>query len=229
MTAAPPAAAASAPASETVFARLKDEILTAVLAGGEMISEGEVAERFGVSRTPVREAFLRLEAAGYLRLYPKRGALVEPVHPGEADDVYEARQLLESHAAERLARETDDLLRDLVAELRSLVAAQEVALDDADLDTYTELDLRFHHRIVEAAGNPLLVGFHTTLRERQARLVATALRGGRRVPSEVGRLFVSGHAALVEAISHRDPADFRAVLARHLADSRGDARSGTAL
>ena len=68
----------------------------------ELISEGEVATALGMSRTPVREAFLRLEAEGLLRLYPQRGALVVPVSPAEAHAVIEARLLLEQFAATKV-------------------------------------------------------------------------------------------------------------------------------
>ena len=57
---------------------VKTQVLTGAFPGGELISEGEVATALGMSRTPVREAFLRLEAEGLLRLYPQRGALVVP-------------------------------------------------------------------------------------------------------------------------------------------------------
>ena len=78
---------------------VKPQVLTGAFPGGELISEGEVAAALGMSRTPVREAFLRLEAEGLLRLYPQRGALVVPVSSEEAHAVIEARLLLEQFAA----------------------------------------------------------------------------------------------------------------------------------
>ena len=78
---------------------VKDRILTGAFPGGELISEGEVADALGMSRTPVREAFLRLEAEGLLRLYPQRGALVVPVSPQEVRAVMEARLVLDQFAA----------------------------------------------------------------------------------------------------------------------------------
>src|ERR1700723_3191799 len=83
---------------------VKTRVLTGAFPGGELISEGEVAAALGMSRTPVREAFLRLEAEGLLRLYPKRGALVVPVSPEEVRAVMEARLVLEQFAAEKLIR-----------------------------------------------------------------------------------------------------------------------------
>ena len=66
-------------AADRAYAFVKDRIITGAYAGGTLISEGEVSAAVRISRTPVREAFLRLAAEGLLRLYPKRGALVVPV------------------------------------------------------------------------------------------------------------------------------------------------------
>src|SRR6202048_2421638 len=83
---------------------VKTQVLTGAFPGGELISEGEVAEALGMSRTPVREAFLRLEAEGLLRLYPQRGALVIPVSPEGVRAVMEARLVLEQFAVEKIIR-----------------------------------------------------------------------------------------------------------------------------
>ncbi|MFD0473521.1 GntR family transcriptional regulator [Nonomuraea thailandensis] len=91
-------------AAHTAYAVTKELILSGELPGGSLISEGEIAERVRVSRTPVREAFLRLESEELLALHPKRGAVVVPVPPGEAADVLELRLALERSAAERIAR-----------------------------------------------------------------------------------------------------------------------------
>ncbi|MEE3921880.1 GntR family transcriptional regulator [Micromonospora sp. BRA006-A] len=72
-----------------------------VYPGGQLVSEGEIAEAT-VSRTPVREALLRLETEGLVKLYPKRGALIRPVSAREIADVIEARRLVELHAADRV-------------------------------------------------------------------------------------------------------------------------------
>src|SRR6201993_618300 len=81
---------------------VKRQVLTGAFPGGELISEGEVAAALGMSRTPVREAFLRLEAEGLLRLYPQRGALVVPASPDEVRAVIEARLVLEQFAATKV-------------------------------------------------------------------------------------------------------------------------------
>src|SRR6201990_2450236 len=81
---------------------VKRQVLTGAFPGGELISEGEVAAALGMSRTPVREAFLRLEAEGLLRLYPQRGALVVPVSSDEARAGGDGRLVLEEFAARKV-------------------------------------------------------------------------------------------------------------------------------
>src|SRR5918992_2792030 len=106
--------------TERAYAYTKQRVLDATYAGGELLSEGEVAAALGVSRTPVREAFLRLESEGLLRLYPKRGALVVPVSAQEVEAVMETRALVERFAIEKaIARGAD-----LEAEMRAAIARQ---------------------------------------------------------------------------------------------------------
>jgi DNA-binding GntR family transcriptional regulator len=78
-------------ATERAYAFAKQRILDGRFAGGELISEGDVAAGVNLSRTPVREAFLRLESEGLLKLFPKRGALVVPVSAAEVEHVMETR------------------------------------------------------------------------------------------------------------------------------------------
>ena len=178
-----------------------------------MISEGEIAGQLALSRTPVREAFLRLEAEGWLRLYPKRGAVVVPIAAGEAEAVIDARLLLEIHAVESLA--TGEDRSRLRAVLESSIAQQSAALDDGDLDRYSEHDTAFHCAIVAAGGNALLTGFSVALRERQHRMVARSL--WRDV--ERARGFVSGHRDLAGLIGAGDTRGFGDALRRHLSDA----------
>ncbi|MFC8921838.1 GntR family transcriptional regulator [Cellulosimicrobium sp. NPDC057127] len=206
----------SGSATEQAYRHVKRLLLDGSLPGGSMTSEGEIAEQLGVSRTPVREAFLRLETEGLLRLYPKRGALVVPVAPGEADDVLDARLLVEAHAAQAVVRLSDTELATLVALLRDLVTAQEAAVADGNVAEYATLDARFHAEIVAAGGNGLLTGFHATLRERQQRMIAHSVRW------DPGRAttFVDGHRGLVDALELRDTRTYLRRLHRHLDDAR---------
>ncbi len=204
------------PATERVYAYVKERILDGSLPGGAMTSEGEIADALQVSRTPVREAFLRLEAGGFLRLYPKRGALIVPVSPAEADEIYEARRVIESHAARVLTELPAAQLEAICDELQQIADEQRSAIATSDLAAYASADARFHHAVIEAAGNGLLTNFDSALRHRQLRLVANSVRRD----SSRAEDFRSSHLELLQALRARDAQGYATILAAHLEVAR---------
>lgn len=203
---------APAPAAERAYRHAKELILSGELPGGSLISEGEIAERVGVSRTPVREAFLRLQSEELLQLFPKRGAVVSAMAPGEAEDVLEMREALECAAVKRVVRREDGALAELVAELREAVRTQSGLAREMDLATFVGADQVFHLSIVAASGNALAERFYGALGDRQRRMAAQALRPR---PERLSPL-VREHEALIDAIAARDVAAFEAALGAHL-------------
>lgn len=199
-------------AAESAYREVKELILSGALPGGELISEGEIASRMGSSRTPVREAFLRLEAEGWMRLYPKRGALIVPIADGEAEHVVDARLLVEVHAVEAVA--SNPRARDaLVAALReNLVRQRELVSTGGDAPQFSALDADFHRTLVRAGGNPLLESFYDGLRERQRRMTASSLA---RDPEQITKI-VEDHSRLTDLIAAGDAAGFAAAVRRHM-------------
>lgn len=193
-------------AAEQVYREVKERILSATLPGGELISEGEIAAEMGTSRTPVREAFLRLETEGWMRLYPKRGALVVPVADGEAEHVVAARLLLEADAVRVVTRGPDIARAELSRTLRVNLDAQHEAADAGDVAVFSGLDADFHGSIVRAAGNPLLVDFYLGLRERQRRMTARSLI---RDPRQLNSI-IDDHTRLADLVDAGDADGFAA-------------------
>ncbi|MCO5967420.1 GntR family transcriptional regulator [Actinoallomurus soli] len=202
-------------AAHTAYTVTKELILSGELPGGSLISEGEIAERVCVSRTPVREAFLRLESEELLALHPKRGAVVVPVSPGEAADVLELRLALERSAAERIAR--TGLPDEHHARMRALLARQRALAEVADVAGFADADEAFHRCIVEASANRLAVRFYTTLGDRQRRMSISALRPRpERLP-----LLADEHEALLDLLRRGDDAGFASALLGHLTATHG--------
>jgi DNA-binding GntR family transcriptional regulator len=201
------------PAKERAYAHVKEHILEGFYPGGEMLSEGEVAAQLGVSRTPVREAFLLLEAEGLLRLYPKRGALVVPVSAEEINEVLETRLIIERHCAEQIARRGPEVL---VQQLRALLSDQERHISGANRIGFVEADRLFHRAIVSADGNSILTRLHDSLRERQRRMGAAIVA---RDP-DVQRRYVEEHRAIVDALE--DGGEAGRLLAEHIEGARRD-------
>jgi DNA-binding GntR family transcriptional regulator len=195
-------------ATDVAYAFAKQQILDGRFAGGELIGEGDVAKDLGLSRTPVREAFLRLEAEGLLRLYPKRGALVVPVSLSEVHNVMETRVLVESFAVERAARGGPQLHDSLA---RALETQAEI-LRSGDRAAFVEADREFHRLFVAAAGNPIILQLHDSLRDRQARMGLAALaRSDARL-----RQIVEEHRTIADAVTRGDAAAAVAALGAHL-------------
>ncbi len=201
-------------AADRAYAFVKDRIVTGGYPGGTLISEGEVSEALQISRTPIREAFLRLSSEGLLRLYPKRGALVVPVSASEIHDVLDARLVIEQHGARTAI--ASGRHRELAAELRAVLDSNSDPGIARDAHRFTELDQRFHGALVEAAANRLLSDFYAALRDRQLRMGATALR---RDPGRYDTILAE-HAALTDLIDAGDAEAAANALADHFAATR---------
>lgn len=149
-----------------VYAHLKGEILSGHLAGGARLAEIALAERLGVSRTPVREAVQRLAQDGLVEVVPNRGARVRTVTPTEVEDTYAVREILDGLAARLAAARRNE--RDL-GRMRDALARLDAARP-RDFERQVAADLEFHAAVAAAAGNPTLEGVLRGLEENVARL-----------------------------------------------------------
>nr|WP_296763579.1 GntR family transcriptional regulator [Rhodococcus sp. (in: high G+C Gram-positive bacteria)] len=203
-------------ASEQAYLTVKEMIVTGELPGGELVSEGDIATAMDVSRTPVREAFLRLQVEGWMRLYPKRGALVVPIAAGEAEHVVSARRLVEAGSVATVV--ADDRTRTaLVADLRVSLERQRALAADGTRADFSEADADFHRLIVRAGGNPLLDAFYAGLRERQRRMTTHSLA---REPAQISRI-VEDHAHLADLIEAANADEFSVAVDAHMRRTHG--------
>lgn len=196
-------------AQDVAYQWLKEHVSSLPRHGGTFLTEAEVAKATGTSRTPVREALLRLEAEGFLQIVPKKGVFVPPISDGEVRAVMQARELVEDWCVRRITPASEAFL----TELERLITDQQKAIDDPV--TFIECDRAFHRAIVRQAGNPVLGEFYESLRERQVRM------GLRAVANEEDRAqaVLAEHAAIVEAIRTGEPARARDALAGHLSST----------
>lgn len=197
-------------ATTTAYRFAKQRLLDGRFPAGQLLSENEVARELGISRTPVREAFLLLEAEGLLELYPRRGALVTPISPTESDDLLEARLLTEAHCAAAVTA-PDPALDDALA---AAIAAQEEAVAEAQVEShiFTVSDRDFHRAIVAAHGNAILTRQYDALRDRQQRISATAVARSRERIVQ----FIAEHREIAAALAAGDGARARELIGTHL-------------
>lgn len=162
-----------------------------------MITEGQVSTELGMSRTPVREAFLLLEARGLLRLYPKKGALVTALDDDEVRELLEARIMIEGTCARIIARSDPSDLQPLADELERLLGEQRRAAASGDLLAFAHADHLFHARVVEGARNRVIDEMYATLGPRFERVTHRTIA---RDPDRLRR-FLTEHEQLAALLA----------------------------
>ncbi len=198
-------------AADRVYAQVKQDILAGTLAGGVFVTEGALAAETGVSRTPVREALLRLQGEGLVRLYPKKGALVAPPSADEARDVLEARVVIEEWAARTVWPRRTAIVDDLATQLDAMRETR----SSGDITGLVEHDRRFHEILVAAAGNAVLTRTYQGLRDRQLTIVAAQMR---RSTERIDHA-VQGHTELLRLLSSGTVDDFVVATRHHVEDA----------
>ncbi|MFK0119889.1 GntR family transcriptional regulator [Streptomyces sp. NPDC090994] len=193
---------------EKAYAYLKETVLTDPAMQGEFLSEQEVADRIGVSRTPIREALLLLAAEDLVQLVPKRGARVAPLSGREITELMELRGIVERYAAERVIA-TDSCP---LPELNALLERQRALTGPAQAREFIAVDQQFHMTLVSAVGNGLLDRHYEGLRSRQVRAGVVALFNARNRQDAV----LVEHREILDALTAGDAAAARAAIDGHL-------------
>ena len=197
------------PLSVRVGAWLRRGILDVSLPPGAAIVEAAIAQRFGSSRTPVREALLRLADEGLVDIRPQRGTYVARLALGRIAEALFVREAVECGVLERLAARADHAI--VAARLAAIVDEQEAAVDAGDVRAAMEADTRLHRALVEAAGLPGVWDVVSRAREMHQRIRAIA------VP-ELGtaRAAVGEHRRIVRALKAGHAATARSAMAAHV-------------
>ena len=198
-------------AQDAVLASLREDIRTGLLAPGDQIVQEALAERYGVSRVPLREALKTLESEGQVTYYPHRGYFVAELSVADLLEVYRLRALLE---AEAIRAAVPTLGEDDVAALADLAADIDAASARGDLTAVTIANRRFHFALFDAAGMPRL--------SRLLRQLWQATDAYRslyfQAPSNRERV-AAEHAAMVTALRARDAEAVVALHDRHRENS----------
>lgn len=176
-----------------IHSKVRDAIRKGVLPIGERITEVDLAARFGVSRTPVRDAIIRLEADGLLTNEPRRGLIVSDLSHQQVVELYFMREVLEGAAARLAAQSASDIELKTIAELSAREAEH-----SADFDELGELNVKIHNLIALAAHNRYLLRSLGQLSVTMSLLPSFLARGDR------ARSAATEHRAIVKALLERD-------------------------
>jgi len=190
-----------------VVRALRDDIVTMVLKPGDVISESDIAGRYGVSRQPVREAFIRLAQQGLLLIRPKRATVVKKISPEGVRQSRFIRESIEVEIIRRVAAQAGD---EAVAVLNALIREQEEAAQADDTRRFHPLDELFHRSLARLAGVEYawqLIDDHKMQLDR-VRYLTLGLSSKQRAVSE--------HKTIVAAVARGDMAEAEAAMRDHL-------------
>lgn len=192
---------------------LRDMIFRGELGPGSDHLEGELANRLGMSRTPVREAALTLEAQGLVELRPRKGLRILSVSPQDMADIYDVLTELEGLAAARAAKA--GYSADELAQLRLAIDDMDAALSVEDRDAWSEADDRFHRELVRLGGNKRVAAIVSVMEDqvRRAKKITLHMRP---LPLRSN----DDHRALFDAITETDPVRARQVHTEHRTAAR---------
>ncbi len=200
------------PLRDVVFNTLRQAILKGELKPGERLMEIALAERLGVSRTPIREAMRKLELEGLVVMIPRRGAQVANITERDLNDVLEVRIALENLAIEKACQY---MTEEQMEELKAAAQKFERSIAGRNPVYLAEADEAFHEIIYQASDNRRLKQVLNNLREQIYRYRVEYLK-----EEEAGKLLIQEHRELYNAIRSRDVRKAQEVAFRHIENQR---------
>jgi len=198
---------------EQAFTAVRHLILEGSLAPGTFVSEGELAEALGMSKTPIRSALERLAELGFVSISPQRGIIVRELSIREVNEHYDIRMALESFVLRHVAGRLSDAQR---AQLGDNIAAQQAAVEAGDISAYTEADGNFHLLFCEFLDNEQIL---RVMRHQRDKLSLVVQRIHRREPQRM-RLSTHEHQEILQAVEGGDGELAASRLISHLAGGK---------
>lgn len=199
--------------ADQVYHAFKRDIIGGVYKPGEALSENTLGKRYHTSRTPVREAAVRLERENLVRCVPKKGCFVKLVSVSELNELYEYRALLECAAAELAAQTPQD--PELLDQLHAAAGVGYRAGNRRSYTRFIKADTAFHVGIAQLTGNQLLVNAIADLRAHIEQVLHTTIHLG-----DYSLTLSREHQRIYEAIRQHDPQAARQHMLEHVTGSR---------
>lgn len=204
---------------EKIVETIRGAIVNGQLPAGTRVAEPELAEKFGISRTPIREAFRQLESEGFITVIPRKGAVVASFSPKDVSDFYDLKALLEGYAA-RCAVKT--LTDKEIARMEAVNRQMETAAGKQDLRKVLILHNEFHDIFLKACGNEKLHSIiqGMVMQFQRYRLVLSMpgkIEGSIRQHQEIVEAFRKKDGPLAESLVQKNAEYGKKILLRELA------------
>lgn len=197
------------PLRDVVFNTLRDAILTGKLVPGERLMENQLAEKLGVSRTPVREALRMLELENLVELVPRKGAQVLDMSEKDITNILEVRSALEGLATSLACKK---MTKEDLQQLKNMEVDFEKAVADNDVDHFVDIDEDFHDLIFAATENDKLINIFRNLRIQLYRYRMAQAKNNETSMSTI----VAHHRSIIRAIENHDAEEGASIAQGHI-------------
>lgn len=196
----------------TVYNRLRDDILNQIYKKGEALTESKITKDLGVSRTPVREAFVQLQLDGLVDAIPNKGVVVRGLSIMDTQDMYDIRGYIEGIATKRAC---ENITAEKMERLLEAISKEEEYTKQKDYQGFQKTDYEFHDLIVKSSNSRIFENMLTTMIQytRIARVRSLSLEGR-------AQKAINEHRAIYKAIQERDANQAKERMEKHIRNAK---------
>lgn len=196
------------PLRDVVFNTLREAILTGDIEPGERLMEIKLADKLGVSRTPIREAIRMLQLEGLVNMTPRKGTVVAEISKEDLKNVLEVRKVLEELAVEKAC---ENITEKEICELKDNLKEFKSAIKKKNPSDIAKIDVIFHDIIYKATGNDRLIQILFNIREQMYRYRLEYIKD-----QDTRQTVVKDHENLIEAILNKNVDDAKRIIVGHI-------------
>ncbi|WP_144558108.1 GntR family transcriptional regulator [Shouchella miscanthi] len=197
---------------DVAYEKIKSKILEEHYEPGQFLSERTLIDELGMSKTPIKNALVRLESEGFVTVSSKQGIIVIDISIERINDIYNLRIALETYSCQEIYQR---ITEEQIKELEENIEATKLAAMNKDVKAFATLDHEFHLAISEVAGNSEITKILLNYQDHLRRIT---LRHLKKDPNRVQK-FYAEHVDILEALKNKD-GDCSSLMKKHLYESK---------
>ena len=195
--------------TEKIYKKLLDDILKGRFYQGQRLIEKELIGLYKISKTPLREALIRLERVGLIQKNVNRGFLVKPILRKDTEEIYELREIIDGLSVRKI---TENITEEKIQKIEKIIRNMELCIGDKKTDKYIEYDKYLHSVLNKLSENKRLIEIMQNLNYQISMLLKTSIK----LPKRGINVSFSEHKMIFEAILSKDPIEAEEVAKKHI-------------
>ena len=195
--------------AEKIYKKLLNDILKGRFYQGQRLIEKELIDRYKISKTPLREALIKLEIVGLVQKNVNRGFLLKPILRKDAEEIYDLREIIDGFSVKKII---ENITEEKIQKIEKVIRDMELCIRDKKTDKYIEYDKYFHTVLNKLSGNKRLIEIMQNLNYQISILLKTSIK----LPKRGIDISFGEHKMIFQAILSKDPIKAEEVTRRHI-------------